>query len=68
MGKAPGVDRFRTEYLKFAGDTLQKEVFVVVTALWQKASTAPATEEAAEWPQAWRDGIIFPLWKRKGDR
>ena len=67
-GKAPGTDLFMTEYLKFAGDTLRTEFFAVVCALWRSASSAAPGKEADEWPSKWKEGIIFPLWKRKGDR
>ena len=67
-GKAPGSDLFMTEYLKFAGDVLLKEVFSVVTSVWQQACSADSPNEAMTWPQGWQQGIIFPLWKRKGDR
>ena len=67
-GKAPGSDLFMTEYLKFAGDVLLKEVFSVVTSVWQQASSADSPNKAMTWPQSWQQGIIFPLWKRKGDR
>ena len=67
-GKAPGADQFMTEYLKIGGLVLLAEVYAVVTAVWDKAGRAAQGQEAESWPTKWKEGIIFPLWKRKGER
>lgn len=67
-GKAPGADQFMTEYLKIGGPVLLAEVFAVVTTVWDKALRADPGQEAESWPTQWKEGIIFPLWKRKGER
>lgn len=67
-GKAPGADQFMTEYLKIGGPVLLAEVFAVVTTVWDKALRADPGQEAESWPVKWKEGIIFPLWKRKGER
>ena len=68
MGKAPGPDMFMAEYLKFGGPALRAELFSLVQLIWSRAGTAEDGLETQQWPQAWTKGIIFPLWKRKGDR
>ena len=59
---------FMAEYLKFGGPALRAELFSLVQLIWSRAGTAEDGLETQQWPQAWTKGIIFPLWKRKGDR
>ena len=66
-GRAPGLDQFMAEYLKFGGRCLFDEVARVVQAAWQRASAADGAEASA-WPDTWLKGVIVPLWKRKGNR
>ena len=67
-GRAPGGDLFMAEYLKFGGPVLHTEIGKIVRSVWKSASTANEGEEVRHWPKAWSQGVIFPLWKRKGDR
>ncbi|CAJ1396225.1 unnamed protein product [Effrenium voratum] len=67
-GKAPGTDSFMAEYLKYGGPALEAEIVVLVRTAWRRAAEAPAGREAEPWPKRWREGVICPLWKRKGDR
>ena len=55
-------------YLKFGGPVLQTKIVKIVRNIWQSASTANEGEETRHWPKARSKGVIFPLWKRKGDR
>ena len=67
-GKAPGADLFMAEYLKMAGPLLKNEIIRITQAVWTAATQAEEGTEATQWPDKWKQGIIFPLWKRKGDR
>jgi ribonuclease HI len=67
-GKAPGSDLLMAEFLKYGGPALRAELAIVISQVWQTAQDADEGQEAAEWPKRWREGIIFPLWKRKGSR
>ena len=57
-GKAPGIDGISIEIIKAAGEAGVELLWRVCRAVW-KDGTAP-TE--------WRQSIIIPIWKRKGDR
>ena len=67
-GKASGEDMFMAEYLKLAGPSLRQRVFDIVLKCWNTAAEAADQEQALAWPAAWTNGIIIPLWKKKGDR
>jgi len=67
-GKAPGADLFMAEYLQMAGPLLKNEIIRITQAVWTAAAQAEEGTEATQWPDKWKQGITFPLWKRKGDR
>ena len=53
------------EFFKFGGLALRAELNILVGHIWDAALNSEAGAEATNWPQRWRDGIIFPLGKRK---
>ena len=66
-GKAGGVDGMVAEYFKWAGRELHERLFEFLTFSWRSATRADAGREAELWPEAWRVGIVVPIWKRKGN-
>jgi sorting nexin-29 len=56
--KAPGTCGITVELLKFAGPTMLLWLHMLFSLVW--------TTELI--PQEWKEGIILPLWKRKGSR
>ena len=65
-GRATWQDGFAAEMLKYGGSTLRKKVFGVVREMWKNAHNAAQGEEAMEWPEDWKVGLVVPLWKQKG--
>ena len=57
-GKAPGIDGISIELIKAAGEAGVELLWRVCRAVWK--------DEIA--PMEWRQSIIIPIWKRKGDR
>ena len=56
------------EMLKWGGEEMKRELGSLVKNLWSRAREkgAIATSEE-EWPEEWRESIIVPIWKRKGE-
>ena len=64
LSKAGGEDTMTAEYLKLAGPRMEQQVFATVLSCWQQASQAEAGYAGHDWPQAWKKGILIPLWKK----
>ena len=56
-GKAPGIDGISIEIIKAAGEADVELLWSVCRAVWKDGIT----------PTEWRQSIIIPIWKRKGD-
>ena len=67
-GKTGGEDGMVAEYLKMGGTGLRTLLFRIVRQCWTSATLAEDGSEHAQWPNAWKVGVIVPLWKKKGDR
>lgn len=67
-GKAAGVDGFLPEFYKYGSPDLQLRINAIVRQMWQAARYAAAGEEAQDWPPSWTEGLVVPLWKKKGDK
>ena len=57
-GKAPGIDGISIEIIKAAGEAGVELLWRVCRAVWKDGIA----------PMEWRQSIIIPIWKRKGDR
>eukprot|EP00973_Karenia_brevis_P085383 11848585-Karenia_brevis.AAC.1 len=68
LKKAPGMDKFTAEVLKFGGTRLRRKIYKVVKKMWARAIDADHGHEGEDWPSHWRKGVVIPLWKRKGKR
>jgi len=68
VGRAPGEDNFVVELLKYGGKELWSKVCDIVWTMWVKALSAEEGHAADEWPEEWCKGIVYPLWRKKGDR
>ena len=66
--RAPGLDGFVAELLKYGGSKLRTEVYKVVRQMWEHAKVAGLDMEAHDWPAEWKVGVVVPLWKKKGKR
>lgn len=66
--KATGEDEYAAEYLKNGSDKYKKQIYRIAREMWSKACQAQQGQEAKEWPESWKRGIVIPLWKKKGDK
>ena len=57
-GKAPGIDEITIEIIKAAGEDGVEMLWRVCRTVWKDGIA----------PMEWRQSIIIPIWKRKGDR
>ena len=57
-GKAPGIYGISIEIIKAAGEAGVELLWRVCRAIWKDGIA----------PMEWRQSIIIPIWKRKGDR
>ena len=57
-GKAPGIDGISIEIIKAAGEAGVELLWKVCRAVWKNGIA----------PMEWRQSILIPIWKRKGDR
>ena len=57
-GKAPGIDGISIEIIKATGEAGVELLWRVCRAVWKDGIA----------PMEWRQSIIIPIWKRKGDR
>ena len=57
-GKAPGIDGISIQIIKAAGEAGVELLWRVCRAVWKDGIA----------PMEWRQSIIIPIWKRKGDR
>ncbi len=57
-GKAPGIDGISIEIIKAAVEAGVELLWRVCRAVWKDGIA----------PMDWRQSIIIPIWKRKGDR
>eukprot|EP00973_Karenia_brevis_P008620 1166746-Karenia_brevis.AAC.1 len=68
LKRAPGKDRFTAEMIKYGGRKLRMRIYNVVRTMWRRAVLSDSGCEGDDWPESWREGIVIPLWKRKGKR
>ena len=57
-GKTPGIDGITIEIIKAAGEAGVERLWRVCRTVWKDGIA----------PMEWRQSIIIPIWKRKGDR
>ncbi|CAE7901000.1 hypothetical protein AK812_SmicGene13709 [Symbiodinium microadriaticum] len=65
---AAGVDGFLAEFYKYGSQLLVKQINGIVREMWRYAVQAPNGLEANAWPESWNEGLVVPLWKRKGNK
>jgi ribonuclease HI len=68
LGKAAGVDKLHVEAIKYSSQKVLLYVFEFAQDMWRKAVASVKGREAAEWPEAWKQAMVIPLWKGKGAR
>ena len=68
LKRAPKEDGFTVELLKYKGKGLRKRVYEVIPEMCAKAAEAEEGEEAQEWPESWKVGMVVPLWKQHAKR
>ena len=56
------------EMMKEGGPDLRKLIFEECRRMWRSASRASEGGEGEEWPKEWKEGLVIPLWKKKGRR
>ena len=56
------------EAIKHGGNELRKTIVEIVQEAWKNAAQAEKGKQAETWPDAWKVGLMVPLWKRKGDK
>ncbi|CAJ1389406.1 unnamed protein product [Effrenium voratum] len=64
-GKAPGVDGVTVEALRWGPESLQSQLHLVVTHMWNEAGSCLDDQLGPTWPTDWSTAIIIPLWKQK---
>ena len=56
--KSPGIDQIPAELIKAGGRTIHSEIYKLINFIWNKQ----------ELPEAWKELIIVPIYKKKGDK